>query len=297
MSKKKPLKVIAGAPDRPLVIGSIEIPCYVLEDKTRVLVQRGMAMGLGMSAAGSGQRLTVFVASKRIKFFIPGNLKVGIDNPIRFLTQGGIAYGYPATLLIDLCKVILEARDAGVLQKQQKHIAERADILIRGCATVGIIALIDEVTGYQKVREKEALAAILEEFLAKERRPWTRTFPYEFHQEIFRLKGWPMPSDGKSIKGPRVIGRYTNDLVYDRIAPGIVDELRRVNPVLANGRRRDKHHQWFIPHPGLVKLNQHLAAVMALLRAAPNWGVFHRSLERAFPKLNETIPMAFDEEG
>ena len=295
MSRKKALRVIAGAPDRPLVIGDIEIPCYVLEDKTRVLVQRGMALGLGMSSA-SGQRLTVFAASKRIKAFISDELKVVIDTPIRFLTQGGVAYGYPATLLVDLCKVILDARDAGILQKQQLHIAERADQLIRGFAVVGIIALIDEVTGYQKIREKEALAAILEEFLAKERRPWTRTFPYEFHQEIFRLKRWPMPPDGKSIKGPRVIGRYTNDLVYDRIAPGVVEELRRINPVRANGRRRDKHHQWFVPHPGLVKLNQHIAGVMALLRAAPNWGVFHRNLERSFPKLNETIPLPFDEE-
>ena len=74
-----------------------------------------------------------------------------------------------------------------------------------------------------------------------------------------------------------------------------VQELRRVNPTLASGKRRDKHHQWFTPHPGLIKLNQHLAAVMALLRAAPNWGAFHRLLERAFPKLHETIPFPFDE--
>ena len=32
----EPLEVIAGAPDRPLVIGDIEIPCYVVEDETRV---------------------------------------------------------------------------------------------------------------------------------------------------------------------------------------------------------------------------------------------------------------------
>ena len=45
----KPLKVIAGAPDRPLVIGDIEIPCYVLEDKTRVLSQRGFLKAIGRS--------------------------------------------------------------------------------------------------------------------------------------------------------------------------------------------------------------------------------------------------------
>ena len=67
--EKKPLKVIAGAPDRPLIIGDIEIPCYVLEDKTRVLTQRGIAVGLGMSPQGGGQRLTTFIASTTIKPF------------------------------------------------------------------------------------------------------------------------------------------------------------------------------------------------------------------------------------
>ena len=36
------LGVIAGAPDKPLVIGEIEIPCYVLENEERVLTQSGM---------------------------------------------------------------------------------------------------------------------------------------------------------------------------------------------------------------------------------------------------------------
>ena len=50
------------------------------------------------------------------------------------------------------------------------------------------------------------------------------------------------------------------------------------------------------PDPGYVKLNQHIAAVLALMRAAPNWAVFHRSLERAFPKQNETMPFPFDDD-
>ena len=203
MRKPQPLKVIAGAPDRPLVIEGVEIPCYVLEDKTRVFVQRGMATGLGMSPVGSGQRLTVFVASKRLKPFISEELEVGINNPIRFLAQTGIAHGYPVDLFVELCKAILKAHDAGRLTKQQVHIAERVRILRNALMGVAIIALVDEVTGYQDMRARDALAEILEEFIAKEKRPWTRTFPYEFHKEIFRLKGWPMLPDGKSIKGPR----------------------------------------------------------------------------------------------
>ena len=71
-------------------------------------------------------------------------------------------------------------------------------------------------------------------------------------------------------------------------------ELRRVNPTLPTGRRQHRHHQWFTPDPGYIKLNQHLAAVTALMRAAPNWTAFQRGLQRAFPKLNENIPLALD---
>jgi hypothetical protein len=39
-TKTKALEAIAGAAGRPLKIGDIEIPCYVLEDKTRVLSLR-----------------------------------------------------------------------------------------------------------------------------------------------------------------------------------------------------------------------------------------------------------------
>jgi len=291
MSKKEPLKVIAGTPDRPLVIGEIEIPCYVLEDETRVFLQRGMASGLDMSSA-SGQRLATFASSKSIKPFISHKLQVVIDSPIRFLAPNGIAHGYPATLLVDLCKVILEARDAKKLTKQQQHIAERADLLIRNLAKVGVIALVDEATGYERIREERALATILEKFIAKELQPWTKTFPYEFYQQIFRLKGWSGPA---GVRGPRVLGRYTNDLVYERLARGVLDELRRLNPVMPYGTRRNKHHQWFTPDLGHPRLKEHLAAVIALMKAAPNWTVFYRGLQRALPKKNETIPMPFDE--
>ena len=157
---------------------------------------------------------------------------------------------------------------------------------------IGIIGLVDEATGYQEIRARKALATILEKFIAEELQPWTMTFPYEFYDQIFRLKGWPGP-DG--VKRPSVIGHYTNDFVYARLAPGVLAELRRKNPKLPAGYRKSRHHQWFTPDFGDPRLKEHLAAVTALMRAAPNWDGFMRSLNRAFPKLNETIPLALDD--
>ena len=296
---KKPLRVIAGTPDQPLKIGDIEIPCYVLEDETRVLSLRGIYSGIGMSIGGGSQsgvpKIGEFLAILDRKGIDTKELTACFVQPLKFQPPGGgrTAYGSPATILVDLCTVILTARDAGILQKSQLNIAHRADTLIRGLATVGVIALVDEATGYQRLREERALATILERFLAKELQPWTRTFPYAFYREIFRLRRWPGP-DG--IKRPQVIGHFTNDIVYKRIAPGVLEELKQKNPVMPTGRRKATHHEWFTPALGHPKLKEHLAAVTALMRAAPNWNAFMRSLNRAFPAINTTAEFPFDDE-
>lgn len=286
-----PLKVIAGTPDRPLVIGDIDIPCYVLEDETRVLSQRGFLSGIGRSESrparrvSGGEHLPDFLAAKNLLPFIDADLAAA-SAPIRFQPPGGgsPALGYRATLLPHVCEVYLAARVARALYPSQRHVAERAEVLIRALATVGIIALVDEATGYQRFREERALATILEKFMAKELQIWTKTFPYEFYEHIFRLRGWPGP---QGVKRPSVIGRYTNDFVYDRLAPGVLEELKRLNPMMPEGYRKNKHHQWFTPDLGHPRLREHLAGVLALMRASPNWDTFLRNLTRAYPKLND----------
>ena len=89
---------------------------------------------------------------------------------------------------------------------------------------------------------------------------------------------------------------YTNDFVYARLAPGVLAELRRKNPKLPAGYRKSRHHQWFTPDFGDLRLKEHLAGVMALMRAAPNWTSFYRSLQRAYPKMREQIPLALGDD-
>ncbi len=289
----EPLKIIAGAPDRPLVIGDIEIPCYVLENETRVLSQRGVTAGIGLNP-DAGFRMPQFMASRSIAEYVSEGSMPALKRPVRFKNPvgGGIALGYPATLLKDICGAVLASRRAGTLSPVHTHIAERCELLLHGLATVGIIALVDEATGYQDIRPQRALAKILEAFIAKELQPWTKTFPYDFYLEIIRLKGWP---NFYAIKRPSVIGHYTNDIVYGRIAPGLLEELRSKNPTLSTGGRKHRHHQWFTPELGHPRLKEHLAAVSALMRAAPNWNAFQRSLARAFPKMNSKLPLPLED--
>jgi hypothetical protein len=276
-----------GSPDRPLRIGDTEIPCYVLADGRRVLAQSGLIRALGMSYGGSysrgGDRLAKFTSQGRLKSFVSRELTDRTAEPIRFRTPGGNeAYGYEATVLADICDAILEARKAGILQKQQVHIAAQAEVLVRGFARVGIIALVDEATGYQADRSRDALAKILEAFIAKELRPWARAFQPDFYEELFRLRNIPFNGN---LKQPRYIGHLINDIVYKRLAPGVLEELRRLNPTNDKGQRRAKHFQWLSEHVGFQKLSQHLAAATALMRVAPNgdYEGFKKMLDKALP--------------
>ena len=130
-----------------------------------------------------------------------------------------------------------------------------AEILVRGLAATGIIALIDEATGFQDHRAKDYLVRFLERYVAKEWRTYVRTFPVGFFKQICRLKGVPFRED---MRRPQYFGHIVNDLVWDRLAPGLKDELRRVNPTEENGRRKRKHFQYLTNNIGHPKLLHHL---------------------------------------
>lgn len=290
-------QAIYGSPDRPLRIGDLEIPCYVLEDGKRVLHQRGMVAALGMgrggSSQGGGDRLAKFTAQDRLKSFVSDQLLKVTTNPLKFKTpRGQIAYGYEATVLADICEAVLAAREAGLLQKQQLHIADQCEILMRGFARVGIIALVDEATGYQEVRAREALEEILRQFISDELMKWVKTFPDEFYEHLFRLRGWQYLQF--SVKRPSVAGRITNDIVYQRLAPGVLDELKRLTPRDTKGRRKHRYFQRLTEDIGHPKLREHIASVITLMKASTSWRKFYSMLNRALPRWDTTLPMPID---
>lgn len=281
-----------GAADRPLKIGNVEIQAYVLEDDRRVLVQSGMIEALGISPGGSGSRggdrLAKFTHQDRLKPFIDSDILERTDTPIYFRTTNGtVAYGYEAEVLARIGFAVLDAAKDGKLQKQQEHIVKQCEILVRGFAVVGINALVDEVTGYQQVRSRLALQAILDRFLRKELAAWAKRFPDEFYQEMFRLRGWQW--NALSVNRPSVVGKYTNDLVYERLAPGILEELQGKNPKDEKGNRKSRHHQWLTEDIGNPALAQHLYATIGFMRASTTWEQFYRMMQRAFPKKNSTM--------
>jgi hypothetical protein len=220
-----------------LEIGGLRVPCAVLADGTRVLTETDFMENMGMYRSGAlsvrrkdgenrGARIPLYLAFKNIKPFVDKHLGDVHLTHIKYRTEkGSVAHGISAELIPKICEVWLDAKQAGVLGRRQLHIAEKAEIVIRALAYVGIIALVDEATGYQEIRDRNALQAILDKYLRKELAAWAKRFPDSFYEQMFRLRGWQWR--GMKINRPSVVGHYTNDVVYARLAPGVLDELRR----------------------------------------------------------------------
>jgi P63C domain len=314
-------KAVCGSPDKPLAIGDVEIECYVLEDGTRVITQASFLEAIGRhrrsgaattgarsvmtgpstttsaafgSGAGESDLLPPFLRGQNIRPFISQGVSEA-SRPINFtLPRGGRARGYNAELLPAVCEVYLAARQAGELPANQDHVAKQAEILVRGLARVGIIALVDEATGYQEVRAKNALANILETFIDKELQAWVQTFPDDYYREIFRLRGLNYPQ--ATVQRPQYFGHLTNDIVYKRLAPGVLEELKRVQHRNDAGRPRNKLFQRLTSNVGYPKLREHLGSVVAIMKLSDNWSDFKLKLDRIHPRLGDDMMLPFEQD-
>jgi hypothetical protein len=212
---------------------------------------------------------------------------------VRFVaSNGSIANGIKAEMIPKVCEIWLDAERAGVLGSHQKTVARKADTLLRGLARVGIVALVDEATGYQDIRAKNALTKILEAFVSRDLRPWVQTFPLEYYKQIYRLWDWDFPDDpAQQTKRPMFIGKLTNNIVYDRIAPGVRVELQRLTERDSRGRLKSKLHQRLTDDVGHPKLREHLAAVIAIQKISRTRADFLANLDQALPAYGKTLPL------
>lgn len=284
------LKATHGSDKTPLVLGNLEIPCYVLEGGTRVFSGRGIQKALGANPNSSGTWLNKFVNRSDISDYLSPEIIDKFNSPIKFKRPTATGsqsetYGYEVTLLIDVCDAIIQSSKSR--GKFQSEIILNAEFIMRSVAKVGIIALVDEVTGYQQDRDKDALQIFLQKFLKEEKGKWVQVFPDEFFESIFKMKGlnWSLANKGKK---PQYIGHYINNYVYSRIAPQVLSELRKVNPKNSKGRRNGVHSQWIDVDYGHPKLREHLTILIAFAKATGyNWNNWQRMVERALPRFEQ----------
>lgn len=290
MSEKNELATITNA--GKWVIDNdneIVIDCYVTDNKRRLLSLRGTARAMGLSGGGSGA-LVRNLSSKWIQPYLSEDLREWLfdakNKEIEMVKnpKGKNFIPFDGELFVDLCNAYISAQKDGIFNTlipkgSQDEVADKLLKVMSAFAKVGIVALIDEITGYQDERESNELQSLLAKYIRKEFLPWTKRFPEEFYIEMFRLRGW----EYKGNKKPPLVGKLTNKLVYDALPDPVLTELESKNPVVGKKNyRRYKHHQFLTEDTGITHLDRHLASVITLMRACDDWDEFEVLFNKVF---------------
>jgi hypothetical protein len=270
---KLPFSIFQGT----ITFGSIEAECHVLSDQRRVFTQREVVRIL--SDGRDGGNLQRYIARHPLM-----GEKYDGARTIDFLVPPGQsqAIGYDAELLIEICDKYLEARLLDLLKPSQFKLAKQAEIVTRVCAKIGIIALIDEATGYQQVRAKQALQLKLQAFIADEMQDWAQMFPPEFWFELARLEGVKYSPRSRPLRW----GKYIMMFVYDAVDDDVGKVLREKNP---NPRFLQNHHQWLKKH-GRAKVHDQIERVVTIMKLCDNMHDFREKFARVFKKSPTKLP-------
>lgn len=271
-----------------LPIGGLQLEVYVLEDGRRVFAKRGMARALGLKSEG-GNAFLKTLSGKKLGSEINEDLRENLENPIVFEIVGADpGHGFEAETLVDVCKAVVRADDAGKLLESQKPMARQARAIINALAKVGIAALIDEATGYQTERSPDALRLLVDAYIEKERREWEKEFPDDFYLTLNKVYGSDpyiaKASGALVINKPQHFANFTNKYVYGPLEHGeVLKELKRLNPKIeATGSRKQKLHQFLSKGYGLEKLREQRQEVLTMLKLSDDIDDFKRLYEKRF---------------
>jgi hypothetical protein len=261
----------------------IEVDCYVLDDenKTAVISKRGMGTALGMGESGSV--FSYFIKGTRLASFVGSELAQKLDNPLIFHwrkagSTGAVppANGYDVTMLIDVCKVIIEADAAGVMRKQDQHIVKQANIIVNASAKAGIKNLVYALAGYDATREE--IVRAFKFYVQEEARAYEREFPEQLYQEWYRLYELTPPERNRPWKFKDLTIKH----VYAPLARsnGKILELTRAKRETSEERNKKLHQ--FLSEVGVKALRTHLGRLLGLAEASANKDQYEQHVERIF---------------
>jgi len=273
-----------------LPIGNTELNVAVLEDGTRIITQSAVFKAFGRTKRGRAlhekrvPNMPAFIDANNLQPFIGNDLKEVLKQ-IDYVEKNGKTQssGYNALILPKLCKVYLNARQEKVLKPQQLPLARASEILLFGLSNIGIIALVDEATGYQYDREEKELQTILKILVSDEILEYQKQFQISFYKEIFRL--WEIPFTPHNIKRkPRFIGHLTNKFVYQNLPKGIfvLDKLKEKTPRTIGGNYKYRLHQSLTKEAGIEALKKVLYSVEALASVSRDKREFERLIEEKY---------------
>ncbi len=293
--------------DGYLPIGDVVLVAANLPNGKRLLSQGTFLRALGRSRtpkAGTGglsnvDGLPFFLSADVLKPFISEELMLSTTPIIFRLRSGQRAIGYDAMLLTMVCRVYQQLHQSLTKQlgsgnptqvaqarrvyARYQHIIAACDRLMAGFADQGIIALVDNATGYQADKARADALKIVEQYVSpKYLIPWTRRFPHDFFQETYRILGWDYRPG--SVNHPQYLGKFIIKYIYEPLPPGVLEELQKRLPKNEHGNRRAKLWQALTADTGIPHLDRQITAVTTLMEVSDDKEAFEHHFQRVFGK-------------
>ena len=239
------------------VEGGSPVDCYVLDTNERVISFRGTLKAI---AGREGGNLGEYIGVQGLKPYI--NSELVLAETINFVIPGTQykGKGIKAESFLNICDAYVKAlRDGMLSTARQQEIAITCSILLSACAKTGLVALIDEATGYQYERKENALQLKLKAFVADEMRAWEKTFPDALWEEFGRLTKWK----GSLHSRPKWWGKLVMELIYNALDADVAEYLKENKPPPVAGKN---YHQWLSEHYGLKKLITHIYEIIGMAK-------------------------------
>lgn len=261
----------------------IDVDCYVLNDenKTAVVSQRGMGEALGLGQGGS--RVHRLIRNSRISPYIGPELREKLENPLVF--QGQPAgpnippqriFGYDVTILIDVCKAVVEAEVNERLGERQRNIARQAHVILSASAKAGIKGLVYALSGYDAT--KEEVIAAFKMYVREEAREYEREFSDQLYQQWYRLYQLPKPERNRPWK----FKHLTLNQVYHPLARSNGQILKLAQLKRASGAERWKRLHQFLSEIGVKALRTHLGQLLGIAQVSKNKEEYEQYIANVF---------------
>lgn len=258
----------------------IDVECYVLNDtnKTAVISQIGMGRTLGLSSRGNA--FPRFLSSKAMTETLGAELLEKLSKPVKFQGEGGgagqLIHGFDVTLLIDVCRCILDADLKGLLATNQKPVAKQASIIIGASAKAGIQGLVYALSGFD--RTKEEVIAAFKLYVQEEAKKYESEFPVELYTEWHRLYEIPVLNVGRSWHFKHLTVKH----IYYPLAKSNGKILEFMRALKAEGGDRNKKLFQFLNEVGARALRMQLGRVLEMSESSKTKTEYENKISERF---------------
>jgi len=262
----------------------VPFECVVLEDGRDGFIQRQMVQSLGFSEKTRSGRFERFCAKIGLNYLAEKDNSewpvLEVDLPL-----GGTASWLPSSALKEVVKAGMIAHGSGKLTAQQAHIGRRCVELGTALIGVGLTSLIHERTGYQYVREPDALQDLFSRILRETAKDWEMRFHPAYYRAVCGLFNIPYGNRHRPL--PSIIGQITERFVYLAVFPKeIVAEIKA-------RKKSEKAHQWLTDDGGLRLLETQINEVTTIAKSSVDYKDFEARCAQAFYKPGQQLSMIY----